>query len=247
MKRTAFAVTLALRAAISGEATAAEEERSAWAVTFGAGAIAAPEYPGSSSLRLLPVPLVDVRYGNRFFISPLGTGVNLIAERQLRVGISVMPDLGRAGDAARHLGQIGPAAEAKVFAETYSGPIGFLAGVRHQLGGSDGTLIDAGVMTHLPPLPGLFVSATAMLTWADGQSMRSYFGAPAAGPGLRSFTPGAGLREASLFAMAFHGFDDHWGVQAMARVSRLLGDAAASPITEQRVQPTLGGFLMYKI
>jgi len=100
MKRTAFAVTLALGAAISGEATAAEEERSAWAVTFGAGAIAAPEYPGSSSLRLLPVPLVDVRYGNRFFISPLGTGVNLIAERQLRVGISVMPDLGRAGDAA---------------------------------------------------------------------------------------------------------------------------------------------------
>src|SRR5207245_528268 len=135
MKRTAFAVTLALGAAISGEATAAEEERSAWAVTFGAGAI------------------------------------------------------------------------------------GFLARVRHRLGGSDGTLIDAGVMTHLPPLPGLFVSATAMLTWADGQSMRSYFGAPAAGPGLRSFTPGAGLREASLFAMAFHGFDDHWGVQAMARVS----------------------------
>src|SRR5215470_11729877 len=105
MTRTAFGLGLALSAAISGGAAAAEgeqAERSAWAVTLGAGAIAAPEYPGSASLRVLPVPLVDVRYGDRFFVSPLGTGVNLIADPELRVGISFMPDLGRAGDAARH-------------------------------------------------------------------------------------------------------------------------------------------------
>ena len=248
MTKTASALAVALCAAASGATFAAEGEQSAWAVTFGAGAIAAPEYPGSRSLRVLPVPLVDVRYGDRFFLSPLGTGVNLIADRELRVGVSVMPDLGRAGDAARRLGYIGPAAEAKVFAETYAGPIGFLAGMRHQLGGADGTLIDAGVLTHLPPLPGLFfVNATAMLTWADGQSMRSYFGAPAAGPGLGSFTPGAGLREASLSVMAFHPFDRHWGAQLLARAAVLLGDAGASPVVEQRVQPGFGGFLTYKL
>ena len=246
MTRTAFTLTVALGTAIPGLATAAEGEPTPWAVTVGAGAIAVPEYPGSANLRILPLPLIDVRYGNRFFLSPLGTGVNLIADRELRLGVSVMPDLGRTADAARRLGRIGPAAEAKLFAETSTGQIGFLADVRHQLGGADGTLIDAGVQTHVP-LPGLFVNATALLTWADGEAMRSYFGAPPAGPGPSSFTPGAGLREASLSLMAFHPFDVHWGAQVMARAAVLLGDAAASPVAEQKLQPSFGGFLTYRI
>src|SRR5262249_5867512 len=141
MTRTALIAALGATFAV-GPAAAAEEQQSPWAVTVGAGAIAAPEYPGSASLRILPLPLIDVRYGNRFFLSPLGTGVNLIADRELRLGVSVMPELGRTADAARRLGRIGPAAEAKLFAETSTGPMGFVADVRHQLGGADGTLID---------------------------------------------------------------------------------------------------------
>ena len=245
MTRTALIAALGATFAV-GPAEAAEEQQSPWAVTVGAGAIAAPEYPGSASLRILPLPLIDVRYGNRFFLSPLGTGVNLIADRELRLGVSVMPELGRTADAARRLGRIGPAAEAKLFAETSTGPMGFVADVRHQLGGADGTLIDAGVQTQVP-LPGLFVTANALLTWADGEAMRSYFGAPPSGPGLSSFTPGAGLQQASVSLMAFHLFDPHWGAQVMARAAVLLGDAAASPVVERKVQPSFGGFLTYRI
>jgi len=250
MTRTACALALALGAGISGGAAAAEDQRTDWTVSVGAGAIAAPTYPGSSSLRVLPLPLVDVRYGDRFFLSPLGTGVNLIADGRLRLGIAVTPDLGRDGDSVRRLQAIGPAADAKLFAEVGVGPVGLLADVRHQLGGADGTLADAGVSTRLPVLPNLFLSATALLTWADGQSMRSYFGIDGGSPGglgFRSFTPGAGLREASLLLMAFVRFDEHWGAQTLVRASRLLGDAAASPVAEQTLQTSFGGFLTYKL
>jgi MipA family protein len=246
MTHATLAMSIALAAALSSGAAAAQEQRTAWTVTVGAGAIAAPAYPGSASLRTLPVPLVEARYGDRFFLSPLGTGVNLVAERRLRLGVSVAPDLGRGADAVRGLAGIGPAADAKLFAEVGLGPVGLLADVRHQVGGGNGTLADAGVQAHAP-LPGVFVSAAAMLTWADGRYMRSYFGAAGTPAGLRSFTPGAGLREASLSLMAFHRFDEHWGAQALARAALLLGDAAASPVAEQSVQPTLGGFLTYKI
>ena len=130
-----------------------------------------------------------------------------------------------------------------------AGPVQFLADVRHQLGGADGTQIDGGVLAGAPALPGIFVTASATLTWADGQYMRSYFAsagglAPIQG---RPFAPGAGLRDATLSLTAFHRFDEHWGAQALARASLLLGDAAASPVTEQRLQPVVGGFVSYKI
>ena len=247
MTRTAMSAWLA--AVLAGGAAAAQEAPNEWTVSVGAGAIAAPTYPGSGSLRTIPVPMVEARYGNRLFFSPLGSGVNLVATPRLRFGVSVAPDLGRSADAARAIGQIGPAAEAKLFAAVGAGPIQLLADVRHQLGGADGTLIDGGVLASAPALPGVFVTASAMLTWADARYMRSYF-ATAGGLALtdtRPFTPGAGPRDASVSLMAFHRFDEHWGAQALARASLLLGDAGASPVTEQRLQPVVGGFVSYKI
>jgi outer membrane scaffolding protein for murein synthesis (MipA/OmpV family) len=242
MTQTRFALSVVLGAALSAAAADAQEPATGWTVAVGGGAIAAPSYPGSGSSRVIPVPFLDVRYENRFFASPLGTGMNFVAERQLRLGVSVAPDLGRGADSVRGLAGIGPAADVKLFAVVGAGPVGILADVRHQLGGADGTLVDAGMTTALPVLPGLLVSATGLVTWADRQYMRSYFGS-----GVGSFAAGEGLRDASLSLMAFYRFDEHWGAQALARASLLLGDAAASPVTERRLQPAFGGFLVYKL
>ena len=242
MVQSRFAISLVLGAALSAGAAGAQEPGTGWTVAVGGGAIAAPSYPGSGSYRIIPVPFLDLRYGNRFFASPLGTGINFVAERQLRLGVSVAPDLGRGADSVRGLAGIGPAADVKLFAVVGAGPVGVLADVRHQLGGADGTLVDAGLTTTLPALPGLLVSATGLVTWADRQYMRSYFGS---GPG--PFAAGEGLRDASLALMAYYRFDEHWGAQALARASLLLGDAAASPVTEHRLQPAVGGFVTYKL
>jgi len=41
--------------------------------------------------------------------------------------------------------------------------------------------------------------------------------------------------------------DERWSVQSLVRAEVLLGDAASSPITQQRIQPMFGGFLGYQL
>src|SRR5262245_1524572 len=86
------------------EAAPARPVRPDWTVTFGRAAVVAPSYPGASSFTLLPLPYIDVRYRDRFFLSPFqGIGVNAISTGRLQVGVAVLPDFGRSDSAADRL------------------------------------------------------------------------------------------------------------------------------------------------
>jgi len=65
-----------------------------WSFEFGGGALALPSFPGAASTRVLPLPFVDLRYGDRVFLSPIsGLGVNLVAVPGARLGVALLPDL----------------------------------------------------------------------------------------------------------------------------------------------------------
>jgi len=205
------------------------------------------------------VPFLDVRYRNLLFLSPLtGLGVNAIATDRAQLGVAVLPDFGRSASSAdvlRGWGDVGPGASAKLFAVYSLGLVALLADVRHQLGAGNGTLVDGGVTTTLPLARRLILSATATMTWTDARYARAYFGvdanqsraALAYGQALRTFSAGAGLRDAALALAAIVPIDPRWSVHALFRGEFLLGDAASSPLTGSRVQPTFGGFLAYRL
>ena len=89
-------VLAALLAAPTADAPAHPIRPEGWQVSIGAGVAAAPSYQGSSSLSVLPLPLIDVKFGDRFFASFFGgVGVNVIALPALRLGVALAPDLGR--------------------------------------------------------------------------------------------------------------------------------------------------------
>src|SRR3989442_10935231 len=119
----------------------------------------------------------------------------------------------------------------------------------------NGTVVDAGLTGMLPLLRRLVVSATGTVTWANARYTRSYFGVDAEqsatalsfGSAVPTFAPGAGLRTAPLALSASLRLDHHWSVQSIARAEVLLGDAGRSPLTEQRIQLTFGGFLAYRL
>ena len=263
MTRATAALAFVVVAAHGVVASAAPVDRpmpSDWSFTFGAGALAAPSYPGAGSTRILPLPFVDVRYRDRFFLSPIaGLGVNLLAVPGARLGVSVLPDLGRtasSGDRLRGWGDISAGADVKLFGELrVVGPLAVLAAVRRQLGGGNGTVVDAGLTGTLPLMGRLIISATGTVSWANARYTRSYFGVDADqsatallhGSAVPAFSPGAGLRDASLAVLAIFGIDQHWSVSSVVRTEVLLGDAANSPLTERRFQPTFGGFLAYRL
>lgn len=225
-----------------------------WSVTVGGGALVMPSFPGASSNRVLPAPFVDVRYRDRFFLSPFtGLGVNAIATPTLQAGVAVLPDFGRSASAAERLrgwGDIGAGADLRVFASWVIGPLALLADVRRQLGAGDGTLFDAGVTRPLPLARHLILIPTATVTWANARYSRAYFGVDpgqSAIAGIPVRSAGSGLRDATIAMVAVVPLDQRWSVQSIVRAEFLLGDAAASPVTEQRVQPMFGGFVAYRL
>jgi outer membrane protein len=230
-----------------------------WSITFGAGALSAPSYPGAASSHVMPMPFFEVQYRQLVFLSPLsGLGINAVSTEQMQAGVAVQPDLGRAassGDRLRGWGDISPGADFKVFGMYSFGRIGLLADVHRQLGAGNGTLIDAGVTSMLVHTRHLMLSATAAVSWADRRYTRAYFGidgnqsaeALAQGTKLPSYSAGAGLRDTALTLVAVVPVDDRWSVQSVVRAEILLGDAAASPLTERRVQPTFGAVIAYRL
>ena len=230
-----------------------------WSIAVGGGVLSTPSYPGAASSHVMPMPFFEVQYRHLVFLSPVsGLGINVVSTQRVQAGVAVQPDLGRAASSADRLrgwGDVSPGADFRVFGMYSLGRITLLADVRRQLGAGNGTLIDGGVTSMLVHARHLMLSATATVSWADGRYTRAYFGvdgnqsaeALAQGVRLPSYSAGAGLRDAALTLVAVVPIDDRWSVQSLVRAEVLLGDAAASPLTERRVQPTFGGLIAYRL
>lgn len=262
--RTTIAISLCA-AAFSGGAASADEMDDAdaknpppeWHVVVGAGALVHPAYPGASSLSVLPLPMIDARYGDRFFASVIGgVGVNVIAERDWHAGFALSPRLGRSDGSDPRLrgwGSITAGADARLFADYRFGLFSLGASVHHELEGSEGNLADATAAVFVPLSGRFFVTAKATLTWADAKYNGAYFGvtsqqatiAQAGGTQLSSFAAPSGLRDVAVQMLVNWQFDRHWGIQALLGESTLLAAAARSPLTQRRIQPMAGGFLSY--
>src|SRR6266436_4678435 len=148
--------------------------RSDWSFEFGAGALALPSFPGASSTKVIPLPWVDLHYKDLFFLSPIsGLGVNLVAVPGARLGVALLPDFGRSASSNNRLrgwGDIGAGADLRLSGQLHLfGPISALAGVRRQLGGGNGTVVDGGLTVTQPLLRRVILSATGTVTWANGR------------------------------------------------------------------------------
>jgi MipA family protein len=81
----------------------------------------------------------------------------------------------------------------------------------------------------------------------------SFFGvtpAASAASGLAAFDTGSGLKDVGLTLIGNYEVTETWSVTGIAGYTRLLGDAAASPIVSERGSPNqlFGGLgISYKI
>jgi outer membrane scaffolding protein for murein synthesis (MipA/OmpV family) len=248
----------ALLAQASPQQPAAREQPRDWSLLVGAGAAVAPKYQGSSSVRVLPLPLLEASYGDRFFASVLGgVGVNLLALPDVHLGVALAPEFGRSEGSDARLsgwGHIGPGAAARAFAEVRFGPLRGLASVKHELGAANGTLADLGVSMAVPLHRRLILSVGSTVTWGDGRYMRGYFGiddaqlAAARNDNVATtvFRPGPGFRDVATTLAAIVILDQHWSVRTSVRGGVLLGDAAKSPVAQQTLQLGFGSVVAYR-
>jgi outer membrane protein len=266
-----FAV--ALLAVIAAPAFAQERPANeGWGLTVGVGGLLAPTYEGDDEHRLSILPNIQVTYGDTFLASVQeGIGYRVINTDTLRAGPIARIRFSRdedgdqpfavTGDNSADLGGLGDvdtSIELGGFVDYEIGDITLSAEARQAATGHEGLVADLGArwsgrsMMFGPPV---IWSVGPRVRLVDENFNAAYFGVTAAqslASGLPVYAADGGLHSYGLGATAIIPFDrdNRWTAVVFAGYDRLEGDAAASPLVQQRGsedQATLGVFLSYKL
>ena len=241
-----------------------------WDIRIGAGARYVAKYEGSDETKARALPLIDITWKDRVFLNPRdGLGVRVYDEGGLTLSAGAGYVFGRDesdGDALRGMGDIDETAAANLVVKYGLGPVRPYIRVSRHLGGSGGTLVEAGVGAVAPfalftgrmnpkemgegGLKGPAMRLAASATWADGDYMESYFGvnpAQSSASGHPRYDPGAGLKSVDFeVGVIYLLADGRWALNAQAGYSQLLGDAADSPIVKDAGRFSGGLFLSWR-
>jgi len=113
------------------------------------------------------------------------------------------------------------------------------ASVLKAIGGHDGVVIEPSIGLLRPSRKWTTIG-TLNATYASGAFQRTFFGVDAAGAaasGLPQFDAEGGIRDVGATAVVTYRFTEKWGVNSVASYSRLIGDAADSPVVTQEGSP----------
>jgi outer membrane scaffolding protein for murein synthesis (MipA/OmpV family) len=227
----------------------------------GLGALISPVYEGSKTVKAKPFPYVDVHglFDDRFYLSSVrGIGVNLLNTGPFRGGFAINYAGGRTSKDSERLRGLPDLSGGAVLGGfmTYSfRPFAVEAQVRHKFGSSAGTQASLGMSLSAAPLPRFHLSLGADLTWANSQYQRTNFGvtaaeaaqATAAGNPMSAYTPGSGLLDFNVTAVALYQMSKHWGLIGRIGLADLVGSPAKdSPLTQRTFQPSVAFGALYK-
>ena len=110
-------------------------------------------------------------------------------------------------------------------------------GVEFAQSNHEGVLVDAGIGWRQALSPRWRTTLRAHATWADETHMQNVFGisaAQSARSGLRRHEAGGGFKDVGLSASLSYALTENWLLIGRAGYSRLLGDAADSPIVADK-------------
>jgi MipA family protein len=236
-------------------------ETSTWYVRAGAGLLGAPGYEGSDEYAASVLPVVDVRYGQHFFLNNYeGLGVNFLQQDGLRAGARLRYRFGRSEGFTRRLrgtGEVDDWAELGLFVSQRVGLSGgsfalFSADIYQ-----DVTSGEAGTYGHitgeygLPLNEHLFSSLGASVGLASDDYMESFFGVngtQATRSGLPRYSAGAGVKDITFSSNTAWEYNENWFLTVNAAYQMLMEDAADSPIVGRGEEQQLfgGAFVTHK-
>jgi MipA family protein len=136
------------------------------------------------------------------------------------------------------------------FATYRTGPLAFSISYHHQATGDDtGGLVRFGAEAVTRLSPKVKLTASLGTNYATDDYMTAFFGVNAVqsgASGLPVYNPSAGFKDVYVGATAAIDLSDRWTLLLIGRYSRLVGDAADSPIVETENQFYGGAALSYK-
>ncbi|WP_158240778.1 MipA/OmpV family protein [Telmatospirillum siberiense] len=223
-----------------------------WNVTLGLGAGYAPRFEGAKRYHFTPIPYGSVSYSGLGSIGPEGLGANIVKSGGFRAGLLVGYTSGRDENDDPHLqglGNISGSLQMGGYAayqwQGFEVRTKVLQAVTHSGNGLVGSV---GVTYALHPATDWMVKVGPQLSFADSDHMKRYFGVTGTqsrNSGLSTYTANGGLNDISVGANATYQISPHWLLFGIAKVSELVGDAADSPIVQDKGQVFTGAGLAY--
>jgi len=235
-------------------------------VRLGLGPVMAPDYEGSNSYNIDPVPVVSLRYKNFLevdnnevkitaFNRLFNTNTNMGGGRSLRAGPLVSINFGRSQKASPDLagmGSVGTAFELGGFVSyTFSPDSRVRLRARQDVAsGHNGATVMADYAHTFIRTAKYALGGSVSGTWATGPYMRSFFGvtpAQAAASGYPVFTPGSGFKDMTFGLNGNYRIAARWALVANASYKRLVGAAADSPIVRIAGTPNQMSFSTFVV
>jgi len=218
-----------------------------WTVKVGVGGEYRPNFEGANRSMLSPIPIFSIRRAGKAdqFRGPRDSaGISFIEMAGFRVGPAFKYVAARnAADFAelRGLGDVKAAIELGGFLEYF--PVAWLRGrveVLQGFGGHHGVVANFSSDLIVPVAPQWTLSGGPRFTLQSAAATAPYFGinaAQAMASGLPQFNARGGAHSAGAGAQLRYQFSPQWEVHSYVEYQRLLGDAAASPLVQQRGSP----------
>ena len=215
-------------------------------LSIGGGALYAPTYLGSDNYEADPIPLFDLRYADRFFLSTRdGLGMNLAPQgSNWRAGPVVKYRMARDQDddrALRGMGDVDAAGEAGGYVHYDLRPFTLGAELRQGFGGHEGAIGDLFVTWSTKLSDSLMLTVGPKATVASHDFTQTYFGVTpgqAARTGYRPYAPDGAFMSYGLGASLRYQVNDYLSLGGFAGIDRIAGDAADSPLVDQAGSPT---------
>ncbi|WP_274628133.1 MipA/OmpV family protein [Arvimicrobium flavum] len=207
-------------------------------IELGLGGIIRPEYEGSEDYEVFPWPLIGFGY----LVIP---GLFAIGSPEAQAGgFAVGPSFNYSSDRDFNddpdlvgLDDVDAAFEAGLRASYEWTNAEIWGEARYAFGGAEGVVGEFGVNAVARPTPELELKLGPFATAASADYLGTYFGVSAqesANTGFRvdAFDPDGGFKSVGIKGVARYEFRPTWFLNAEATYSRLVGDAADSPIVK---------------
>lgn len=247
-----LALCLAAGTAWADDAKKPEGEDSDWRLTLGVGGKVSPDYEGSDDYEATPLPLIDLSWKDKVSIGTRGgPGIKVnffkiqgpTPKDALTFSTTARYAFGRDqddNDALEGLGDIDGGVTMGLGADYQYRDFGISLAINHDVNGDrDGTTVKGGLHYSVKVgLPRTKLTLGTDMTWADDEYMGNIFGISAAQSatsrrGFAAFDASSGVKDVGVSAKLMHRWDENIGILGRVGYSRLLGDAADSPIVDQ--------------
>ncbi len=228
---------------------------------IGGGLRVRPAYDGSASQKVEAIPVLRY-YGKPWFARTtqgvLEGGARIEPAAGFALGAQIAYESARRSSESAFLRShnvedIGAGASVGVHAELDRKigpmPLNVLARYRQQADNARGAQTDLRITAGVYRGGGFTAGVFAQATWANGKSNQAYYGITpqqSAATGLRAFDAGPGLLNTSAGLLWSFDLAREWVLTGSAEARLLRGDAAASPLVEDRSNVYASAGLAYR-